>query len=268
MQLIKTMLQEFAAGLTADVLRYFIFAGIPFVLFYVVFRSKMFRFKVQQKFPAGSHMRREIGYSLLSMLIFGVLGACVFTLAHLGYTKVYTNLYAHSMWYFWFSVVVFILAHDTYFYWSHRFMHLKAVYPYVHLIHHKSVNPTPWATFAFHPTEAVMQFAIVPVMMFAIPLHPLAIFAWSMYQLTLNVLGHTGYEFFRSGFTRRIHTMWSNTATHHTMHHRYVTCNYGLYFNVWDRLMGTNHARYEEEFEQVISRRKTADMALLQTENA
>jgi sterol desaturase/sphingolipid hydroxylase (fatty acid hydroxylase superfamily) len=32
------------------------------------------------------------------------------------------------------------------------------------------------------------------------------------------------------------------------MHHRYVNYNYGLYFNIWDRLMGTNHPRYEEEY--------------------
>ena len=35
------------------------------------------------------------------------------------------------------------------------------------------------------------------------------------------------------------------------MHHRFVRCNYGLYYNVWDRLMGTNHERYEDEFDRV-----------------
>ncbi|MCX6197873.1 MAG: hypothetical protein NTY88_01450 [Bacteroidetes bacterium] len=48
-------------------------------------------------------------------------------------------------------------------------MHLKKVYPYVHLIHHKSVNPTPWAAFAFHPLEAVGQVLILPIMVFAMP---------------------------------------------------------------------------------------------------
>ena len=247
---------ELLTGLAADLIRYFIFAGTPFLLLYVVFRSKFFRFKIQQKFPEDKHITREIGYSLLSMTIFGLLSAMLFVLARHGYTRIYTDIHVHSMWYFAFSVVVFILAHDTYFYWSHRFMHMKKVYPYVHLIHHKSFNPTPWATFSFHPIEAVMQFAIVPIMVFAIPLHPLAILAWSMYQLVLNVGGHTGYEFFRSGFTRRIYSLWSNTATHHTMHHKYVTSNFGLYFNIWDRIMGTNHPHYHEEFEAVVSKRE------------
>ena len=242
--------------MVADLLRYFIFAGLPFLLLYVVFRSKMVRFKIQQKFPEDKHIVREISYSLLSMLIFNAVALTVFMLAKNGYTKIYTDINAHSMAYFVFSVVVFIVAHDTYFYWSHRLMHHKKIYSHVHLIHHKSINPTPWATFSFHPIEAVMQVAILPILVFAIPLHPLAILIWSMYQLVLNVGGHTGYEFFRSGFTRRIHTFWHNTATHHTMHHRYVTSNYGLYFNVWDRLMGTNHVRYHEEYEATVARRK------------
>ena len=126
----------------------------------------------------------------------------------------------------------------------------------MHLIHHKSFNPTPWTTFSFHPIEAVMQVLILPIMVFAIPLHPLAILTWSMYQLVLNVGGHTGFEVMRSGFTQRIHTLWSNTATHHNMHHKHVNCNYSLYFNIWDRIMGTNHQRYHEEFEAGVARRK------------
>ena len=45
-----------------------------------------------------------------------------------------------------------------------------------------------------------------------------------------------------------------NTPTNHIMHHETLRGNYGLYFNVWDRLMGTNHANYEARFEEVTSR--------------
>ena len=249
-------LEEFLGGLIVDTIRYFIFAGAPFLLLYVIFKSKLIRFKVQQKFPEDKHIMREIGFSLLSMFIFSIFSLMVFVLQQHGYTKIYTDIHAHSTGYFIFSVFAFIIAHDTYFYWSHRLMHHKKIYQHVHLIHHKSFNPTPWATFSFHPIEAVMQVLILPIMVFLIPLHPLAILIWSMYQLVLNVGGHTGYEVFRSGFTKRIHTFWSNTATHHNMHHKHVTCNYSLYFNVWDRIMGTNHERYHEEFEAITQRRK------------
>ncbi|MEZ0388978.1 MAG: sterol desaturase family protein, partial [Verrucomicrobium sp.] len=39
-------------------------------------------------------------------------------------------------------------------------------------------------------------------------------------------------------------------------HHEYYRGNYGLYFNVWDRLMGTNHEKYEERFAEVTNRPK------------
>jgi lathosterol oxidase len=42
-----------------------------------------------------------------------------------------------------------------------------------------------------------------------------------------------------------------NTPTNHVMHHESMRGNYGLYFNFWDRLMGTNHKDYEERFRQV-----------------
>ncbi len=262
----KAWLDEFFTGLGVDVMRYFLFAGIPFLLLYILFKSKMLRFKVQQKFPENKQLAREIGYSLLSMVIFSVVSLAVFVLQQQGYTKIYMDIHQHSTTYLVASVFIFIIAHDTWFYWTHRLMHHKKIYPHVHLIHHKSINPSPWATFAFHPYEAFIQVLILPVMVFAIPLHPAAILAWSMYQLVLNVGGHTGYEFFRSGFTKRFHTLWSNTATHHNLHHKYVNCNYSLYFNVWDRIMGTNHARYHDEFEAVIERRTKAKNETPKTE--
>lgn len=247
--------ERYLLHLGKDMLQYFLFAGIPYLIFYVIFKSRLFRFKIQQKYPEHKHIQREILYSLQSMAIFTTVGTAIFALKQHGYTAIYTDLHAHSMLYFFSSIVLFILAHDTYFYWSHRMMHHKKIYPYVHLIHHKSINPTPWAAFAFHPIEAIMQVAILPIMVFLLPLHPFAIITWGLYQLALNIGGHVGFELFNKGFTQRLLTKWHNTSTHHNMHHRYVTCNYGLYFNIWDRLMGTNHARYDAEFEAICERR-------------
>jgi sterol desaturase/sphingolipid hydroxylase (fatty acid hydroxylase superfamily) len=44
------------------------------------------------------------------------------------------------------------------------------------------------------------------------------------------------------------------------MHHRLVKCNYGLYFNIWDRLMNTNHPDYEKSFNQVVEKRKEKEV--------
>ncbi len=34
-----------------------------------------------------------------------------------------------------------------------------------------------------------------------------------------------------------------------------LAANYGLFFNVWDRLLGTNHTGYEERFGRVTAPR-------------
>ena len=247
----QNAIHHFLRDYTAELIRYFLFAGISFLVLYVLGRKFFMRFKIQQKFPASKHMWRELGYSLLSLVIFAFNGVIVFACYRHGMTKLYLDIHTHSWGYFIFTVFAFIVAHDFYFYWTHRFMHWKVVCPHIHKIHHLSHDPTPWAAYAFHPAEAVIQAAIFPIMVFILPVHPLAILVWGLYQTFLNVMGHSGFEFFPSGFTTHKITKWHNSSTHHNVHHKYATGNYGLYFNFWDRIMGTNHVKYTETFEQV-----------------
>ena len=252
----QQLLQKYFKEATSLSFRYMAFAGVLYLIFYVWKKREWFRLKIQQKYPDNKNILREIGYSFLSITIFSTVGTTLFLLRKQGYTQMYMKLGDHSIAYFIFSVVAFILAHDTYFYWTHRFMHWKPIYRYVHKVHHLSTNPTPWAAFAFHPLEALVEVGIVPIMMFAMPLHPLALLIWLLYQFGMNVLGHLGFELYPAGFTTGVLTKYSNTSTHHNMHHKYTTSNYGLYFNFWDRLMGTNHEHYTEQFEAVKARKE------------
>ena len=121
----------------------------------------------------------------------------------------------------------------------------------MHKVHHQSHNPTPWAAFAFHPLEALIEIAIVPLAILIIPFHPIVILLFSTWSIIWNVIGHAGYELFPFWFVRHPFFRWFNTATHHNMHHLKSNGNFGLYFNIWDRLMGTNFPDYEQTFESV-----------------
>jgi len=250
------LLVKFSHNYTLLTLRYLLFAGPLFLVFYVWKKQDLLKYKIQQKFPENKHILREIVYSLLSLSIFSIVAITMFILRKHGYTKMYINFTDHSVTYFIFSVVAFILIHDTYFYWTHRFMHWKKIYRYVHKVHHMSTDPTPWAAFAFHPFEAFVEVGILPLMLFLIPVHPYAILAWVLYQSGMNVMGHLGFEMFPEGFASGKISRWHNTSTHHNMHHKFVNCNYGLYYNFWDRILGTNHARYESEFHKINARGK------------
>jgi sterol desaturase/sphingolipid hydroxylase (fatty acid hydroxylase superfamily) len=220
-------------------MRYAVFCLIPFVVFYVWKRRNQWFRKIQQRFPQASDYQREILYSALTSVIFGVVTWLCLGTPFRAYTQYYTDIETYGWWWFAASVPLTLLLHDTYFYWMHRFMHHPVLYRQVHLLHHKSVNPSPWAAYAFHPAEAVLEAGIVPLLLVLIPLHPLAFWAFITLMLLFNVYGHLGYELFpRAMYTHPL-GRWLNSSVHHNLHHERFHGNYGLYFTIWDRLCGT-----------------------------
>jgi lathosterol oxidase len=233
--------------------RYIILAGLAYLIFYVIWKEKWTHKKIQQRFPGKERIWFEIKYSMLNMIIFVITGLGVAAMTKMGIAHFYKNISDYGWGYFFISIIIMIFLHDTYFYWAHRFMHIKKLYPYVHKVHHQSINPTPWAAFSFHPIEGFLEAAIVPIIVLIMPVHGLAIFIFVLFSTILNVLGHLGFEIYPKGFTQNKWWWWNNTSTHHNMHHSLFDCNYGLYFNFWDKLMGTNHEKYHETFEKMAS---------------
>ncbi len=229
--------------------RYFMVAGAIFILFYIVFRKWMLHRKIQQKFPDWKDYRRDIFYSAISMCIFATIGVMTFTILE-PYTNMYYDINEHSKWYYAFTFVWMFFLHDAYFYWSHRFMHLPKIYKYVHLIHHKSTNPSPWTAYAFHPLEAVMEALIIPLIAFSIPVHHHALTYYFLFQIVYNVYGHLGFEIFPANMSRNPLGKWFNTSVAHNMHHKFFVKNFGLWTTLWDRAMGTMHPKYEELYEK------------------
>ena len=67
---------ERSAYTTIEVgIRYFLFASIAWVLGYRLFRSRWLHRKIIARFPASAEVRREVRYSLLTLVIFGLVGA-------------------------------------------------------------------------------------------------------------------------------------------------------------------------------------------------
>lgn len=247
------LFEKGVAIFTISTIRYVAFAGLAYLFFYIVFKNKWLHKRIQQKFPGKENIYYEVKYSMLNMAIFSINGMFVVWASKHGWTQIYGKIADYGIAYFIFSIVAMIFLHDTYFYWTHRFMHLKKIFPLVHKVHHHSLNPTPWAAFSFHPIEGFIEAAIVPLMVFIFPLHPIAILIFLLFMTALNVLGHLGFEIYPKGFTKHPLLGLNNSSTHHNMHHSLTNCNYGLYFNFWDKWMGTNHKKYHEVFEKVAS---------------
>lgn len=232
---------------------YLIIAGTIFLLFYVVLKKPLWFRKIQQKMPSVSDYRREIFYSVLSLVITSIAGMLTFKVAK-DYNNVYYDINEYGITYCLFSFLWLIILHDTWFYWIHRMMHHPILYKRVHLIHHKSTNPTPFAAFAFHPLEAIAEALIFPLIAFTLPIY-LPIFPlYLLFHTLYNIYGHLGFEIYPKGFHKTWIGRWINTSVAHNLHHSKFTGNYGLYFLFWDRLLGTLREDYDTAYEKVTSK--------------
>ena len=250
-------LVELTSGMSLALgIRYALSAGLAWCLGYWLFKRRWFHRKIISRFPKSSEVRREMAYSALSVVIFAIVGTLTIYAAKSGWTQMYWRIDEQGWIWFAASILIAIILHDAYFYWTHRMMHHRRLFRTFHRVHHLSNNPTPWAAYSFAPAEAIVEAGIFPLAVFAMPMHPLAFAIFMGWQISFNVLGHTGYEI----YPRWMMDSWlgkvMNTPTNHAMHHESMRGNYGLYFNFWDRLMGTNHKNYESRFREVTSRKR------------
>ena len=105
----------------------------------------------------------------------------------------YTEIDNYGVSYYIFSTILLIVIHDIYFFITHKMMHHRKIYPIVHKIHHLSTNPSPWAAFSFHPIEAIVQIAWIPIVVMVLPIHHSSILILSIFMMVFNVAGHLGY---------------------------------------------------------------------------
>ncbi|WP_164101398.1 sterol desaturase family protein [Candidatus Laterigemmans baculatus] len=236
-------------GSLSQLIWYALLACGVWLFFYILFRSHYQTRRIGRNNPLPNQIPREILCSFRSIVLFGIVTAGVVYAAYSGWTRLYVEVDEYGWGWFAGSIVLMIILHDAYFYWTHRLMHHRRLYRWMHHTHHRSINPTPWAAYAFSPAEAFVQAGIGPLVVFIMPVHPAAFSAFMIWQITFNVFGHCGYEIYPQWFLKSRLGMLLNSVTHHTLHHENFHSNFGLYFNVWDRILKTNHPDYEPRFE-------------------
>jgi Delta7-sterol 5-desaturase len=184
---------------------------------------------------------REIRYSLLSAAIYGLpAGAAAYAWQAHGWTLIYTDPFEWPLWHLPVSVLIYLLAHDTWFYWTHRWMHRPRLFRAAHAVHHASRPPTAWAAMAFHPIEALTGAIVIPALVFLVPIHYGALLVVLTIMTVMGVTNHMGWEMFPRWLVEGPAGRWLITASHHERHHREYGCNYGLYFRFWDKACGTD----------------------------
>lgn len=201
-------------------------------------------------------IRREIGWSLLSAILYGLpAGLVAWAWQAHGLTRIYSDVSAHPVWWLPVSALLYLGIHDAWFYWTHRAMHhWPALFRAAHAVHHESRPPTAWAAMSFHPWEAVSAAWLIPALTFLIPIHWAALLVVLTIMTFFGVTNHMGWEIFPRRWVEGWFGRHIISASHHHLHHQQYRSNYGLYFRFWDRLCGTDRGLADDLLEAKAAR--------------
>jgi len=218
----------------------FLIFGLAYYIFWILKPQWILKYKIQIQEKAKPIPLFEFKYFLIT----------IFIQALVIYSIIYYDLNSFSLLnvHFLFSFIGYFLIYDLYFYWLHRFLHQSWMYKNIHIIHHRSRNPTPWASYSFHPVEAVLNllYLYVFVLIFKVDLKYL-IFLLILTDFG-NLAGHVGFDFLPKGVLKNKIAKWITTPTHHNLHHQIPNSNFGLYFRGWDIWYRTFNKKTDEYF--------------------
>ena len=230
--------------------RYLLISGVYHYIFYKLFREKFKKNVINFKPKEVQQFRTEIIRSAITSFIFALSGTILLILWKAGYTGIYLEWSAYSLWYLPVSLLVAMLIHETYYYWLHRWMHRPKIYRLVHKWHHDSIETTSFTAFSFHPIESILQALMIPVLIIFLPMHLSVLLLFLIIMTISATINHAGIEIYPASFNRHWLGKWIIGATHHDLHHKRFRYNFGLYFTFWDRWMKTESPESDQWFEK------------------
>jgi len=177
--------------------------------------------------------RQEITVALYSIPIMAIPSTFIFLGELRGYSMLYDefNYTPAEIGYVALSVVLYLLFTDALIYWIHRILHWPIFYAPIHKLHHRWVISTPFASHAFHPLDGFSQSAPYHIFAYIFPLHKMVYLGLFIFVNAWTISIHDNNS--------QVSGTWLLGAGHHTVHHRKFNYNYGQYFVLWDKLMGT-----------------------------
>jgi Delta7-sterol 5-desaturase len=229
--------------------RYFLLGGIFHLYFYIWKRNEWEKRKINKKAYPPKQFRKEVYWSMLTAMIFAVVGTLTAVVWQRGYTSIYQNINDFPLWWIPVSIGLSMFIHETYYYWLHRLMHHPTIYKTVHQVHHDSRITSAWTAFSFHPIEGILESLIMPAIIIVIPMHIYAIIFHLTIMTITAAINHLDIEIYPKNWFGNWFGKHIIGATHHSHHHKFYRYNFGLYFTFWDKWGKTESPNFEKDFE-------------------
>jgi len=233
--------------------RYLIAASLVASAVWLLRRTSWASRKIQPREATSADFRREFTAAIRTVMVFMVVAVPTIWAWRNGVLPFYRGqpTLLAALGYF----VATILAHDAYFYWTHRAMHHPRLFKAFHRFHHRSVTPTAWTAYSFALPEAFVMALFMPLYFSLVPTPKSVVFAFLAVMILRNAMGHAGLELHARGWASHPLLKWISTTTHHDLHHAgSFNHNYGFYFTWWDKAMGTEHPDYVATYDRVTAR--------------
>ena len=226
-------------GIAITTISYWVGAGF-YALIPALFPRYAARYKLQtnsKPMPTKTH----IGLMLLTLFNQTVIPFFFFTVPIGLYFALGGRLSLE--WPAWYMVLfhflMYALIFEIMFYASHRFLHTKRMYKWIHSVHHKFRAPVPYSAACVHPVEFVMSYLLPNTLAallfsFSVPEY----FLFISFEYVHTVHDHCGYHYPWDPFA----IVFGQNSRVHDEHHRLNKVNYsGAFTMVLDRIFGTFH---------------------------
>ena len=138
------------------------------------------------------------------------------------------------------QLALFILSEDAIFFWTHYLFHTPWLYKNIHKKHHVYKQPTGVTAVLSDPFEGLqtqLAFWFMPIVLRE--KHLLTLSIWVAIRVYQTVSAHSGYNLPYISTQYWLPELMPG-ALAHDFHHQHGKWNYGSFFSVWDRLMGTH----------------------------